>query len=454
MVRAYRINPDEIESIEVVKGPAAATLYGADASAGVIQIITKKGRAGGTGGMRQSVRIEMGTAENLWTPPANYGLCTAALIASTSTNPLCRGQALNAMVSDNPIERVGGFRTGTDRQVNWNGTGGGQNYGLISDLNTSLDGDVWRPISVAAASAKTVLDLNLPTPASNINLARAATFRAFSVLQMSADFCTGALSSGPELTTAQMLDTAIFWFGKGIDVGKANASTDGIALANASLVGRARAKLQKGDKAGAAADAAAVPAGFVFNLVMTDDASNRNRLSNRLYQYTFDRQSISVAPWFRTGDPRVTYIAPGQPGALPGQDAVPGGMYRQTKFNSYAASLRLASKLEADYIAAEAGDATAQLALVAARRTANGVAAYAGATDAASALKELYNQRAYDFYLEGKRVADFRRSPASVSNMTPAGGVYIKPGYANVGNQTCFPLPRTERDNNPNMKTP
>ncbi len=38
------INPEDIESIEIIKGPAAATLYGTEASAGVIQIITKKGR--------------------------------------------------------------------------------------------------------------------------------------------------------------------------------------------------------------------------------------------------------------------------------------------------------------------------------------------------------------------------------------------------------------------------
>jgi len=38
------INPEDIESIEVIKGPAAATLYGTEASAGVIQIITKKER--------------------------------------------------------------------------------------------------------------------------------------------------------------------------------------------------------------------------------------------------------------------------------------------------------------------------------------------------------------------------------------------------------------------------
>jgi TonB-linked SusC/RagA family outer membrane protein len=127
--RLNDINPDEIESIEVVKGPAAATLYGADASAGVIQIITKKGKAGGTGGMRQAVRVELGTSELTWTPPSNYGLCTASLVATTSTNPLCRGQAVGTLVSDNPIVRVGGFRNGRDRIVSWNGTGGGQNYG-------------------------------------------------------------------------------------------------------------------------------------------------------------------------------------------------------------------------------------------------------------------------------------------------------------------------------------
>ncbi len=128
--RLNDINPDEIESIEVVKGPAAATLYGADASAGVIQIITKKGRAGsGTAGFQQSVRVEYGQSERTWTPPANYGLCTASNVAATSTNPLCRGLAVGTLVSDNPIMRVGAFRTGTDRVISWNGRGGGQNYG-------------------------------------------------------------------------------------------------------------------------------------------------------------------------------------------------------------------------------------------------------------------------------------------------------------------------------------
>jgi TonB-linked SusC/RagA family outer membrane protein len=40
------LNPEEIEDIEIVKGPSAATLYGTDAANGVIVVTTKKGRAG------------------------------------------------------------------------------------------------------------------------------------------------------------------------------------------------------------------------------------------------------------------------------------------------------------------------------------------------------------------------------------------------------------------------
>ena len=71
------IDPSSIESIEVIKGPAAATLYGTEASNGVIQIITKKG----TGGparwsftMRQGMGYFNDAASrldpNYWTSPS------------------------------------------------------------------------------------------------------------------------------------------------------------------------------------------------------------------------------------------------------------------------------------------------------------------------------------------------------------------------------------------------
>lgn len=55
--RLNDIRPEDIESIEVVKGPAAATLYGTAAATGVIRITTK---AGASGDARISFRGEYG----------------------------------------------------------------------------------------------------------------------------------------------------------------------------------------------------------------------------------------------------------------------------------------------------------------------------------------------------------------------------------------------------------
>jgi TonB-linked SusC/RagA family outer membrane protein len=44
--RLNDLNPDEIESIEILKGPAAAALYGTAAANGVIQVTTRRGNAG------------------------------------------------------------------------------------------------------------------------------------------------------------------------------------------------------------------------------------------------------------------------------------------------------------------------------------------------------------------------------------------------------------------------
>src|SRR6185503_7868426 len=67
------LNPDDIEDIEIVKGPSAATLYGTNAANGVVVITTKKGRAGST---RWSWTGEGGMVDDRtpWQPMyANFG---------------------------------------------------------------------------------------------------------------------------------------------------------------------------------------------------------------------------------------------------------------------------------------------------------------------------------------------------------------------------------------------
>lgn len=56
------INPQDIERVEVIKGAAATTLYGTEASAGVIQIFTRRGAVGEA---RWNAQIEQGVARNL-----------------------------------------------------------------------------------------------------------------------------------------------------------------------------------------------------------------------------------------------------------------------------------------------------------------------------------------------------------------------------------------------------
>lgn len=64
--RINDLNPEEIESIEVLKGPSAATIYGTEASNGVIQIITKRGR-----GNRPQMEVHTSVGANWLQDPEN-----------------------------------------------------------------------------------------------------------------------------------------------------------------------------------------------------------------------------------------------------------------------------------------------------------------------------------------------------------------------------------------------
>ncbi|MDE3052414.1 MAG: SusC/RagA family TonB-linked outer membrane protein [Gemmatimonadota bacterium] len=65
------LSPDEIEDVEIVKGPSAATLYGTDAANGVVVITTKQGRAGRT---RWTWYGEQGQVKDQNNYPTQYAL--------------------------------------------------------------------------------------------------------------------------------------------------------------------------------------------------------------------------------------------------------------------------------------------------------------------------------------------------------------------------------------------
>ncbi len=76
--RVSDINPEDIESIEVLKGASAAAIYGTRANAGVVIITTKRGAAGKT-----SIKFEQDVGFNTIQNFAGRRQFTSATVAST-----------------------------------------------------------------------------------------------------------------------------------------------------------------------------------------------------------------------------------------------------------------------------------------------------------------------------------------------------------------------------------
>lgn len=318
-----------------------------------------------------------------------------------------------------------------------------------------ISADFFAPLSLAVASnenAVTALAKG-PDESSDVNLARASMNLGFSLDLMAETMCSGVIQGGPELTDAQLLDTAIAAFTRAISTGTA-AGSGGAEIVDASNVGLARAYLQAGNYTSAASTAALVPPSFVVNVITTANVSTLGTLGNQLYASTLSGQLVAPER-YRIGDPR-----------LPVDSTKPGSTLNglpyiiQTKFTGYADPIRLASGLEAQYIGAEAtlhsgGGTGPALALIATRRTAGSQPAYSGGADSLSVVEELLNQRARDFWMEGKKLGDLRRNP-SVSLPTvltdPAGApFYTSVGGGIFGSIFCAPIPPEETNANPNF---
>ncbi|MHB1225572.1 MAG: SusC/RagA family TonB-linked outer membrane protein, partial [Gemmatimonadaceae bacterium] len=126
-------NPEDIESIEVIKGPAAATLYGTEAANGVIQIITKKGSAGAptwTASARTGIQRFYDYENRLFT---NYGI-----------NPLTEQvETLNIAQLEKERGNPDIWRTGRTDELNLSVGGGSPQFryyaGLGGENSTGAD---------------------------------------------------------------------------------------------------------------------------------------------------------------------------------------------------------------------------------------------------------------------------------------------------------------------------
>jgi TonB-linked SusC/RagA family outer membrane protein len=130
--RLNDLNPDEIESIEIVKGPSAATLYGTEAANGVIRITTKRGKAGPAS---WSVYGEAGRLSDPNQYPDNFrsmgrtitaGVPGGAARTCLLTQIAAAVCTQDSLVSFNPLETAGvtPISTGHRQQVGASVSGG------------------------------------------------------------------------------------------------------------------------------------------------------------------------------------------------------------------------------------------------------------------------------------------------------------------------------------------
>jgi len=140
--RAADINPEDIESLVVLKGPEAAALYGIDAANGAIVITTKRGRS--SGGFTYSNAFRAENVRNMPSVQRTFGPITA--LGSTSLQYFGAPYADTTKFYDNVD---GFFRTGFTQQHNMSFSGAAPD----NRVNYRLSGGLLRQAGVIPNSA-------------------------------------------------------------------------------------------------------------------------------------------------------------------------------------------------------------------------------------------------------------------------------------------------------------
>jgi hypothetical protein len=215
-------------------------------------------------------------------------------------------------------------------------------------------------------------------------------------------------------------------------------------LVNAAYAGRAQARVLKGDWAGAAADAAKVPASFTFWAEI--DIEMRNEL---VYE-THTRNEYTVFGTYMANhpnDPRAPWIIPlNADGSI--QNGANGSTphYRQVKFTDNGSDVALAKGTEMLLVRAEAALRSSDMAgaygFMNEARAEYGMDPLPVAADMTAAWTDLRFERGATLWLEGRRFEDLRRwyaesGPAHDSTLD--------------GRATCVPISEAEKKANPNF---
>lgn len=326
------------------------------------------------------------------------------------------------------------------------------------DLNV-----LYRNIHRARASAEIAAAVVEKVSATDVRRAEMLSLAGFAHVFLAENFCsgltistaaeTGELTFGAPLTTQQVFEKALGFF----DLAVA-ASPSGSRERYIASVGKGRTLVNLNRYADAATAVAAVPTTFRVDLeYATSSARQQNglfALSGVDRQYSVsERESPNGLPYRSMSDPRVPWTR--TPGEV-GQDGATA-FFLQRKYTSPAASIALATGIEARLIEAEAELAAGRVASFTAIHTA--LRASVGlppvdvsAMTAAERVDFQFQERAFWLYLTAHRLGDMRRLVGQYGRAAVTvfpTGPYFKGGT--YGTDANFVLPISEQ-NNPNSR--
>ena len=318
---------------------------------------------------------------------------------------------------------------------------------------------VYTPLQIARQSNENLLallkvwtDAEVSAGAGSPNrtnlIGTAAAYAGYAYVLLGEGFCTMAISTvnidksltyGGEIQRDSVFKLAIARFSEAIT---AATTANNTSIRNMAYLGRARAKLNIGDYAGAKADAQQVPSGYL-RVVSASDANARRQNRVTAENSVLNRVQSVGTPYRSMGDTRVPVTAT----TLVSATGVTH--YYQTKYATTATPLPLATYEEAQLIIAEAdiraGSLATALPIINASRTRGGQTVPFTGTTQAQYLAELIDQRRRELFLESHHLGDLIRYnlPLDPAAGTPYhfGGTY--------STQRCLPLPAAERLNNP-----
>lgn len=187
--RLNDFDPNEIENIEVLKGPAAATLYGTEAARGVINIITKKGAAGGT---KYSFQAQGGSN---WFQDDEGRIATNYCVQPTPTQCLNSNAVAGPLLGLNVVtqEKARGtpiFRTGDIRNYSANVSGGTALFRFFASGDIAKNQGAERTNARDQKSVRTNLNI---TPNSKVDIGTSVGY-IYSHTQLSCEAgCGGAM---------------------------------------------------------------------------------------------------------------------------------------------------------------------------------------------------------------------------------------------------------------------